>query len=94
LGIRPPTLGTHGNSLHADVEKASAAVLAKLADLYDPNSMPKRLLNAHQAVDDCYRTASFKTELERLEFLFALYRKYIEQLAEIVQKAAKKLRRR
>lgn len=56
--------------------------------------MPKWLLNAHQAVDDCYRTASFKTELERLEFLFALYRKYIEPLAEIVQKAAKKLRRR
>jgi hypothetical protein len=68
------------------------------ADLYDPNSMPKRLLNVHQAldaaVDACYRTTSFKTELERLEFLFALYRKYTEPLAHIAQKAAKKLRRR
>ena len=26
------TMDAHGNSLHADVEKASAAILAKLAD--------------------------------------------------------------
>jgi hypothetical protein len=60
--------------------------------------MPKCLLATHHAldaaVDVCYRPAAFKTDLERLEFLFALYRKYTEPLAAMAQKAAKKLRRR
>ena len=49
---------------------------ATLADLYDPNTMPKELLDAHRkldsAVDACYRKATFKTELERLEYLFGV----------------------
>ena len=89
----------------AKVEQCAQAVLdaraafpdSTLADLYDPNSMPKRLLTAHQAldaaVDACYRSASFKTELERLEFLFALYRKYTEPLAELGRQPGKKQRR-
>jgi hypothetical protein len=44
--------------------------------------MPKPLLDAHTdldtAVDACYRKKTFKSELERLEFLFALYRRYDE----------------
>lgn len=89
----------------AKVEQCAQAVLdaraafpdSTLADLYDPNSMPKQLLTAHQAldtaVDACYRSASFKTELERLEFLFALYRKYTEPLAEMAKQAGKRQRR-
>jgi hypothetical protein len=57
---------------------------ATLADLYDPLTMPKELLDAHrandEAVDACYGKRSFKNELERLEFLFDLYRKYTEPL--------------
>jgi hypothetical protein len=57
---------------------------SSLADLYDPSAMPKILVDAHRAldkaVDHCYRREPFKTELERLEFLFGLYRQYTEPL--------------
>jgi len=55
-----------------------------LADLYDPLSMPKKLINAHnkldKAVDLCYRPQPFPNELSRLEFLFDLYKKYTEPM--------------
>ncbi len=76
-----------------------------LADLYDPNAMPKTLLDAHKAVDAavdaCYeatpifgrgRSKPFKTELERLEFLFDLYRRYTEPLTQALE-PKKKARR-
>lgn len=51
-----------------------------LADLYNPNTMPERLVRAHReldrVVDRCYRNAPFNSDLERLEYLFALYREY------------------
>ncbi len=65
-----------------------------LADLYDPNTMPADLLKAHKAldkaVDACYghppHKASdghskrvFKSEPERLEFLFGLYKQLSSQ---------------
>ena len=63
-------------------EVSPAAV--SLADLYDPSAMPKVLVDAHRtldkAVDLCYRPEAFKTELERLEFLFGLYRQYTEPM--------------
>jgi hypothetical protein len=66
-----------------------------LADLYDPNAMPKQLLDAHRALDTavdlCYRPAAFKTELERLKFLFDLYRKFTEPL---ILAAARSMKRR
>lgn len=74
------------------VEKSAQAVLdarkeypdSSLADLYDPSAMPKILVDAHRALDKavdlCYRPEAFKTELERLEFLFALYRQYTEPM--------------
>lgn len=74
------------------VEKSAQAVLdarkeysdSSLADLYDPSAMPKTLVDAHRALDKavdlCYRPEAFQTELERLEFLFALYRQYTEPL--------------
>ena len=83
------------------VEEAAQKVLdsraifpdSTLADLYDPNTMPKTLVDAHKAldaaVDACYRSKSFKTELERLEFLFDLYQKYINPITHASEKAVK-----
>jgi len=57
---------------------------SSLADLYDPLSMPSALVKAHdeldKAVDNCYTTKTFPTELSRLEYLFDLYRKYTEPM--------------
>jgi hypothetical protein len=41
------------------------------------------------AVDLCYRPAAFKTELERLKFLFDLYRKYTEPLIRAAARSTK-----
>ncbi len=53
---------------------------SSLADLYDPLTMPPALLKAHQtldrAVDAAYGKTTFKTEAERVAFLFELYQKY------------------
>jgi hypothetical protein len=61
---------------------------ATLADLYDPLTMPPELLKAHQkldaAVDKAYETSggkkSYKSDAERVEFLFELYQKYTSLL--------------
>jgi hypothetical protein len=57
---------------------------ASLAQLYDPETMPKDLLVAHQKndrlVDRLYRPQPFTSELNRLEFLFDLYAKLIDPL--------------
>ncbi len=50
---------------------------ASLADLYDPLTMPPNLLKAHKAldkaVDAAYKCPKFKTESERVAYLFTLY---------------------
>lgn len=70
---------------------------ATLADLYDPLTMPKELLDAHrandEAVDACYGKRRFKNELERLEFLFDLYRQYTEPLGVVEERAIRRTRR-
>jgi hypothetical protein len=56
---------------------------ATLADLYDPLTMPHELLKAHQkldaAVDKAYEASggkkSYKSDAERVAFLFELYQK-------------------
>ncbi len=61
---------------------------ASLADLYDPLTMPPALVKAHQkldtAVDAAYMTNSgrkgFKSDAERVTFLFELYQKYTSLL--------------
>jgi hypothetical protein len=70
------------------VEKAAKNVLdirtefpeSSLADLYNPLTMPSKLVKAHhdldKAVDLCYRQKSFNSETERIEFLFELYNEY------------------
>lgn len=71
---------------------------ATLADLYDPLTMPKELLDAHrandEAVDSSYGKQRFKNELERLEFLFNLYRQYTQPLAVIEEKETRKAKRK
>lgn len=53
---------------------------SSLADLYDPRSMPPELVKAHQnldkAVDAAYGKTTFKTEADRVAFLFELYQEY------------------
>lgn len=71
-----------------------------LAELYDPDKMPGGLREAHKANDEviekCYRARPFESDEERLEFLFKLYEKMIEEeknkgsLFEAEQKTKKK----
>ncbi|MCG3197450.1 MAG: hypothetical protein GHCLOJNM_01936 [bacterium] len=86
----------------ADVEKAAQRVLDVRAqfkgntpaDLYDPETMPKALREAHKgldrAVDRCYRSAPFNGDGSRVEFLFELY----QQLTAPLLPTAKRARRR
>jgi hypothetical protein len=61
---------------------------ATLADLYDPLTMPPELLKAHKkldaAVDKAYEAGggkkSYKSDAERVAFLFELYQKYTSLL--------------
>lgn len=87
------------------VESTAQAILdvrarftgATLADLYDPNTMPKELLDVHRAndaaVDACYGSRRFRSDLERLEFLFDLYRQYTDPLTQIAEKETRRARR-
>lgn len=53
---------------------------SSLADLYNPLTMPPKLVKAHQqlnkAVDLCYRPQPFSSESGRMEYLFKLYGEY------------------
>ncbi len=53
---------------------------SSLADLYDPLTMPPKLVKAHheldKAVDLCYRPQAFPNEAARIEYLFDLYNEY------------------
>lgn len=57
-----------------------------LAQLYDPNKMPEGLKEAHRlndlAVERCYRSTPFNSDEERLEYLFKLYEKMIQEEKE------------
>lgn len=76
-----------------EVEQKAQAVLdardafegSSLADLYDPLSMPPKLKKAHQAldraVDRCYSSKTLKNDKERIEFLFALYESYLQEVS-------------
>lgn len=52
-----------------------------LAQLYDPDKMPKGLKEAHHqldlAIERCYRLKPFTSDTERLEYLFKEYEKMI-----------------
>lgn len=55
-----------------------------LADLYDPLTMPPELQKAHaeldRAVELCYRKEPFRSDRERVEYLFGLYEKLTSPL--------------
>ena len=55
-----------------------------LADLYDPRTTPGALLKAHQkldfAVDAAYGKKDFKSDAQRVAFLFSLYQRYTSLL--------------
>tara|TARA_B100001964_G_C14250284_1_gene609575 strand:+ start:1340 stop:4003 length:2664 start_codon:yes stop_codon:yes gene_type:complete len=57
-----------------------------LAELYDPDKMPGGLREAHHlndvAIERCYRSKPFEGDEERLEHLFKLYEKMIEEEKE------------
>ncbi|MCF6333275.1 MAG: hypothetical protein L3J11_08320, partial [Draconibacterium sp.] len=57
-----------------------------LAQLYDPDKMPNGLREAHRQNDEiiekCYRSTPFKSDEERLEYLFKLYEKMIAEEKE------------
>jgi hypothetical protein len=88
------------------VEAAAQAVLdaraqfpaASLADLYDPLTMPPVLLKAHQtldrAADAAYGKSGFKSEAERVAFLFDLHQKYTASLLPLAAKEKKPGRRK
>lgn len=73
------------NKTQQAIEAAAQAVLdtraafpdASLADLYDPLTMPPTLLKAHQkldaVVDKAYGKTGFKSDAERVAFLFQRY---------------------
>ncbi len=54
-----------------------------LAQLYDPDKMPRELIDAHHqldlAIERCYRSKPFESDEERLEYLFKLYEQMIEE---------------
>jgi len=54
-----------------------------LAQLYDPDKMPEGLLEAHlqndEIIETCYRSTPFKSDEERLAYLFKLYEKMIAE---------------
>ena len=84
------------------IEAAAQAVLdtrakfptATLADLYDPLTMPPELVKAHQvldrAVDTAYGKTGFKTEAERVAFLFERYQQLIAPLVAGESKSKKR----
>jgi hypothetical protein len=95
-----------GDKQRQAVEIAAQAVLdaraqfpdSSLADLYDPLTMPPVLLKAHRvldkAVDAAYGKRDFKTEAERVAFLFDLYQKYTASLLPLAAKEKKPGRRK
>jgi type II restriction/modification system DNA methylase subunit YeeA len=54
-----------------------------MAQLYNPATMPKDLLQAHQeldtAIEQCYRLQPFKNDTERLEYLLKQYEEMVKK---------------
>jgi hypothetical protein len=89
----------------ATIEVAAQGVLdarakfstSTLADLYDPLTMPPELVKAHQAldraVDAAYGKTNFKTEAERVAFLFERYQQMSAPLIPEESTMRKKVKR-
>lgn len=84
-------------SADAILNARSATKGAKLADLYNPTTMPVALRAAHKAndkvVDRFYQSSAFGSERQRVELLFRLYverNSPVEATAASASKASKK----
>ena len=93
----PQNIGPQRRAAIEELAKEILKVRARhpdktLADLYDPDKMPADLLEAHEnldrAVEKLYRDSPFRDSTERVEYLFKLYEKLINE--EEQAKAAKK----
>ncbi|MGD0730806.1 MAG: DNA methyltransferase [Terracidiphilus sp.] len=85
----------------SSVEEAAQGVLdAKAefphstpAELYDPISMPPKLVKAHalldRTVERCYRVQPFVSDRQRVEFLFALHERLVAPLIAIPKRRRK-----
>ena len=82
----------------AVLDARSAHPDATLAELYDPDLMPRALRRAHQtinrAVDRLYRRTRFTSERERVEHLFTLYEKMRAPLHAEMQPKPKRARQK
>ncbi|MCW2312196.1 class I SAM-dependent DNA methyltransferase [Rhodoferax antarcticus] len=84
--------------LDARAQFQTGAQPASLADLYDPLTMPPVLLKAHQkldaAVDAAYASSggkkSWKSDSERVAYLFELYQRYTSLLPVTAAKPKRK----
>jgi hypothetical protein len=60
---------------------------SSLADLYDPDTMPANLRKAHamldRAVDRLYRSATFASDRDRVEYLFGRYENLVNPLGKV-----------
>ena len=98
----PTPPGYPGSLYRQTLERAAKSILAaradfpdsSLANLYDPDLMPPKLRQAHNAldreVDRLYRRTGFGSDRERFEHLLALY----EQMKSPVLQGARKMNRK
>lgn len=84
-------INLHVFSVLEEREKHSEKTMAQL---YDPDKMPKGLRKAHkdldEAVERCYRLKQFENDTERLEFLFKEYEKLINRNTLLEQKKSER----
>jgi hypothetical protein len=77
--LNKSTIEDHAFKVMEERERHSEKTMAQL---YDPDKMPAGLRQAHHeldmAVEQCYRSRTFKSDEERLEYLFNLYEEMIE----------------
>jgi len=68
-----------------------------MAQLYDPDKMPKDLKDAHHqldlAIERCYRLKPFESDTERLEYLFKLYEEMVNKNT-LLEKPKRKRRKK
>jgi hypothetical protein len=92
--LSPPLTG--GKPEAPPLSRGGGGGVCTLADLYDPLSMPPELVKAHhvldRAVDAAYDKTTFKTEAERVAFLFERYQKLTVPLAAIETTKTAKVR--
>ncbi len=71
------------NNVYNILEEREKHPEKTMAELYDPDKMPDGLREAHRLLDElierCYRATPFRSDEERLSYLFNLYEKMIEE---------------